>query len=131
MSVVVTYADSPESTAALYAAADECERRRLPLVVVDLGGASEPVTDVTTRLAPQGYSVDVVRPEGTGDTVEEVLQVVARRNAALLVIGLRHRTPVGKLILGSAAQRLLLDAACPVLAVRPGLRPEENRRTSV
>lgn len=122
MTVVVTYADSAESTAALFAAADECVRRRLPLTIVDLGGGQDSITDVTTRLAAQGFSAEVVPVDGSADTVEQVLQVVAQRSAALLVIGLRHRTPVGKLILGSAAQRLLLDAACPVLAVRPGLR---------
>jgi len=40
-------------------------------------------------------------------------------SADLVVVGVRHRTPVGKLLLGSVAQRVILDAPCPVLAVKP------------
>ena len=36
----------------------------------------------------------------------------------IIVIGIRRRTPTGKLITGSQAQRILLDANCPVLAVK-------------
>ena len=40
-------------------------------------------------------------------------------HATLIVVGIRHRTPVGKLLLGSVAQRIILEAHCPVLAVKP------------
>ena len=50
---------------------------------------------------------------------EEILAVAKEHRAELIVIGLRRRSPVGKLLMGSTAQRVLLDAACPVLAVKP------------
>ena len=49
---------------------------------------------------------------------EDLIGIAEDADAELIVIGLRRRSPVGKLILGSNAQRILLDAKCPVLAVK-------------
>jgi nucleotide-binding universal stress UspA family protein len=53
------------------------------------------------------------------DAADDLIQVARDHAADLVVIGVRRRTPTGKLILGSQAQRILLDAPCAVLAVKP------------
>ena len=53
------------------------------------------------------------------DIVETFTEVAAAASARLVVIGLRRRSPVGKLVTGSDAQRLLLDLDVPILAVKP------------
>jgi nucleotide-binding universal stress UspA family protein len=53
------------------------------------------------------------------DVADEVLSVASSENPRILVVGVRRRTPMGKMIMGSVAQRLILDAHCPVVAVKP------------
>ena len=52
------------------------------------------------------------------DAAEEIVEIAETEDVTLVVIGVRHRTPVGKLIMGSTAQEILLRAPCPVLAVK-------------
>jgi nucleotide-binding universal stress UspA family protein len=54
------------------------------------------------------------------EPAEEVVELAEELGAELIVIGMRHRTAVGKFLLGSTAQRILLDAPCPVLSVKAG-----------
>jgi len=61
---------------------------------------------------------DLDRTRRTRQLVEALIAVAKETSADFIVIGLRRRTPVGKLILGSNAQRILLEAPCPVLAVK-------------
>jgi nucleotide-binding universal stress UspA family protein len=49
---------------------------------------------------------------------DAILGVAEQLGADLLVIGVRRRSPVGKLVTGSTAQQVLLDASCSVLAVK-------------
>ncbi len=121
--VVVGYVPKPEGDAALDKAIQEAELRGADLVVVhsyrahddqgepDLGAAR-------ARLDASGLTYEI-RPLVRGfEASEDLVGVAESSDADLIVIGLRRRTPVGKLILGSNAQRVLLDAPCPVLAVK-------------
>jgi nucleotide-binding universal stress UspA family protein len=76
------------------------------------------VHDVEERLNSCGVEFELTQPVGV-DTADELLKAMDRADAQLLVIGIRHRSPVGKLLLGSVSQRVLLECPKPVLAVKP------------
>ena len=76
------------------------------------------IVSLQERLAADGLSVEILR-DVVPDVAEAVLDAAGKCGAELIVVGVRHRTPVGKLLLGSVAQRVILDAPCPVLAVKP------------
>lgn len=76
------------------------------------------VTAMLDRMRAEGLDVEVHR-EVVPDVAEAVLEAAAQAQADLIIVGVRRRSPVGKLLLGSIAQRVILEAACPVLAVKP------------
>ena len=126
--VVVAYTPTPEGDAALEHAVDEAQLRAARLVVVSRGphlhdrhpAAVDPAA-LERRLEDTGIEYAVHHPTGDYDYASEVLEATRDNAAILVVIGIRHRTPVGKLLVASAAQRVLLDAPCPVTAVKaPG-----------
>lgn len=131
MTIVVGYLQRPEGRAAVDAAIVEAQRRGERLVVVntghrgeegDPGFAAAPDLDaLTTRLTDAGVDHEIRQPTRGRVPAEELLDVADEVGATLLVIGLRRRSPIGKLITGSTAQQVLLDATCDVLAVKaPG-----------
>jgi nucleotide-binding universal stress UspA family protein len=76
------------------------------------------VHDVERHLRDCGVDFELTQPVGV-DTAAELLTAMGRDDAELLVIGVRHRSPVGKLLLGSVSQQVLLECPKPVLAVKP------------
>lgn len=127
MSVVVGYVPTPEGEAALDAAVDEARARSVPLVVVmgERGHRSEPdevaarASAARARLESAGLAYEVRQTTRGRDVADDIVEAATQTGAELIVIGLRRRSPVGKLLLGSNAQRILLDAPCQVLAVKP------------
>ena len=75
---------------------------------------------VRARLEASGLAFTLRQTVRGLEPAEDLIEVAEEHSADLLVIGLRRRSPVGKLILGSQAQRVLLDAPCAVLAVKAG-----------
>jgi len=125
--IVVGFVATPEGHAALRAAGQEALFRKLPLVVVDLSkhghdatpSSMEPdLVGLRADFDAAGLAVDIAPPESFLEPSEHVLKVAQEVDAELIVVGLRHRTRVGKFLLGSSAQRILLEADCPVLAVK-------------
>ena len=131
-SIVVGYVARPEGRAALRRAAEEARLRNAKLVVVNSrrGGRELDAADasdldaelkaVHDELTDAGVDHEVRQVVRGTDPADDLIDVAVVVGAELIVIGLRRRSPVGKLILGSSAQRVLLDAPCPVLAVKSG-----------
>jgi nucleotide-binding universal stress UspA family protein len=130
MAVVVGYVPTPEGRAALRTAADECRLRNTRLIVInsnrggkDLDAADaaryeEELLAIRAELDEAGISHEVRQLVRGLEPAEDLIAVAQEVSADFIVIGLRRRSPVGKLILGSNAQRILLEAPCPVLAVK-------------
>jgi nucleotide-binding universal stress UspA family protein len=128
VTIVVGYTPTPVGRAALLAAADVAGERKQPLIVVnssrgdalvDPGFAQPDDLDwVSTTLDEAGVEFSIRQFVRGREASEEVLNALAETGAELCVIGIRRRTAVGKMLLGSDAHRILMDAPCPVLAVK-------------
>lgn len=130
MTVVVGYVSTNEGRAALDRALEECRLRGDKLVVIhsDRGGPTlsrestartdAQLEELRAELGGSGVESEVRGLVRGNEPAEDLIAVAEELDADLIVIGLRRRTPVGKLILGSNAQRVLLDAPCAVLAVK-------------
>lgn len=128
--IVVGYVPKPEGRAALRRAVEEAGLRAARLVIVNShrGGrdfdkedaleTEAQLQEVRDQLSDTGVENEIRQLVRGMDPAEDLINVAEEVGADFIVIGLRRRTPVGKLILGSNAQRVLLDATCPVLAVK-------------
>ena len=125
MTVVVGYVRTDEGEAALAAAVallTEGEK----LVVVHKAeeaeladhSAEQDADGLHADLASHGVAPEVVTLFAGDEPADVIVSQAEQQDARLIVIGLRRRSPVGKILLGSTAQAVLFNAPCPVLSVR-------------
>ena len=127
--IVIGYVPTPVGDAALDAGLAEAavhgddvvvlnSPRRRSTVDVDLIDETA-AAELVARAERAGVRATVDQAEHGADLVETFQEIVERTSARLVVIGVRRRSPVGKLVMGSDAQRLLLELDAPILAVKP------------
>lgn len=131
MHIAVGFLHTDEGKAAFEAAISEALLRDATLVVVHSmkGGERDEdeiaadhdraLRNAEADLAERGVAYEVKRYARGNTPSEDLLRTAKDMDVDLLVIGIRRRSPVGKLLLGSNAQDIILHADCPVLAVKP------------
>jgi nucleotide-binding universal stress UspA family protein len=122
MAILACYSDTESGRAAIRRGLAEAHKSQDSLLVANL--EKGPITedqlgiDLDT-LMDFGVPVRILPPTQTvHDAADFVLQAEQEHAVSLIVLGLRKRSRVGKLLMGSIAQRILIEADCPVLAVK-------------
>lgn len=124
--IVAGYVPTPEGEAALSWAVAQAKRDGSRVVVVATPGADtdeaiseeQQIDALESRLSDGGVDGEVVHFRGAGGAADSILDHAKADDVSLVVIGQRRRSPVGKLVLGSTSQRILLEADAPVVAVK-------------
>ena len=122
MTVLVAYSPAAEGREALTTGITEALLRKTDLLIVNVGRGHHDLDpaemqELEAQLRAANLTL-TLESSVLSDPGDAVIQIAQDRNVDMIVVGLRHRSMVGKLILGSTVQRILLDATCPVLAVR-------------
>ena len=133
MTIAVAHDDTPEGLAALVHAAREAAFRQTSLAVLHVFTSTAPAQSldeavlkqrIAESLAEAGHRLPAWRLHTVtvaGSRAESLVELTEQVDAELLVMGSRRRTPIGKFLLGSTVQRVILDSPVPVLVVKaPG-----------
>ncbi|MGB3709812.1 universal stress protein [Gordonia sp. (in: high G+C Gram-positive bacteria)] len=130
--IVVGYSSGSFGRACLEQGIVEAQLRETDLLVINAISETrgqryadaDEMLDAERRLTEAGVRFRIWQPIGV-TPAEELLTAMDDPAAELLIIGMRRRTQVGKLLLGSTSQYLLIECRKPVLVVKP---TDEHRR---
>ncbi|AYJ48431.1 universal stress protein [Rhodococcus sp. P1Y] len=123
MSVAVVHNQSDEGRAALQAGVRESRSRNTDLVVIHaLSGSpnaqAQELSAVETAVHAVAPDARVEAGVPDPDATSTLLTLVDKVDAELVVVGSRHRSAVGKFLMGQTVQRLLLEIPVEILLVK-------------
>lgn len=127
MTVLIGYLPAPEGDKALATGIAEAKLRGTKAVVVNSPrkGAhdrwstlsADRLQQMNDLAAAHGVEIEIVQPEHEGSLTAVLNSLAESYEASVLVIGMRKRNPLGKLVLGSQAEHILMESHIPVLTV--------------
>lgn len=125
--ILLAYVPSATSEAALSFAVKEAQRRDASLLVLASERAPDPrkargITDqrpLQERLEETGLEFELRTVPRRDDPADDILDAVEHEEVSLVVLGIRKRTPIGKILLGSTSQRVAIESPVPVTLVKP------------
>lgn len=130
MRILVGYVPTDEGRTAALAALQEARLRGGDLLIVsppadqNTPEAAAEITDLLARATEAGTSAQSRTLKAGEDAADALIDLSYEDDVDLIVIGVRRRSRVGKLFLGSTAQRVILEAGCPVHTVKPRIRDD-------
>lgn len=138
MTILIAYVPTPVGEAAVAVGIEQAQQRSEDLLIVNSRREGVAVDQSTAtdadreRLREQvhaaGVGLELHRQHHGDNLAEVILDLAAERDVSLIVIGVRSRTQVGKFLMGSTAQRILLQSDRPVLAAKLPATPRIQAR---
>ncbi|WP_028474622.1 universal stress protein [Nocardioides alkalitolerans] len=127
MSILVAYVPNETGERVLETGLQYADRLGLTVHVLNVVNGEAPVEETAAtpdhlthlRTRHEGLPIPIaVEQLMSPDSAEAILDRATELGARLVVIGVRRRSAVGKLLLGSVSQKVILGAEVPVLAVK-------------
>jgi nucleotide-binding universal stress UspA family protein len=130
MNILVAYDATKEAKEALRVAIRHAKafKARIILAYSMVGGPEIPrkefehaEKELQTQeilLKEEGLACETLLSVRGMETGEDIVKIAEEKQAEEIVIGIQRKSKVGKLLFGSTAQYIILNAPCPVVTIR-------------
>ncbi len=130
MNILVAYDGTKEAKEAARVAARHAKafNGRIILAFSMVGGpeiprieferAEKELQSQAITLKEEGFDCETLLSVRGLETGEDIIQLAEEKQAEEIIIGIQRKSKVGKLLFGSTAQYIILNAPCPVVTVR-------------